>query len=53
MKFLERSNTEKAFIIIIIIVAIGIILRWRTIKSEVERSLKYFNNDQTEQTEEK
>jgi ABC-type nitrate/sulfonate/bicarbonate transport system permease component len=49
MKFSERSNTEKVFIIIIIIVVIGIILRWGFIKSEVERSFNFFNKDKTEQ----
>jgi hypothetical protein len=49
MKFSERSNTEKAFIIIIIIAVAGIILRWRIIKSDVERSLKYFDSNKTEQ----
>ena len=49
-KFSERSNTEKTFIVIIIIVIIGIILRWGFIKSEVERGLKFFDKDKTEET---
>ncbi|MDR1347458.1 MAG: hypothetical protein LBJ63_03375 [Prevotellaceae bacterium] len=53
MKFSERSNMEKAFIIIIIIAVIGIILRWKTIKSEAERSFKYFDSNKTEQTPDK
>jgi hypothetical protein len=48
-KFSERSNIEKTFIIIIILAAIGIILRWGFIKSEVERSFNFFNKDKTEQ----
>jgi cell division protein FtsL len=47
-KFSKLSNTEKTFIIVIIIVIAGIILRWGFIKSEVERGLKFFNNDKTE-----
>ena len=48
-KFSKRSNTEKAFIIIIIIVLTGIILRWGFIKSEIERGLNFFNKDKTEE----
>ena len=49
-KFSERSNTEKAFIVLIIIAVIGIILRWGFIKSEVERGLKFFRKDTTEES---
>ncbi|MDR2125953.1 MAG: hypothetical protein LBP63_03895 [Prevotellaceae bacterium] len=52
MKFSERSNTEKTFIVIIIIAIIGIILRWGIIKSEFLRSLKFFDKNRTEQTTE-
>jgi FtsZ-interacting cell division protein ZipA len=52
MKFSERSNTEKAFIIIIIIAVAGIILRWGFVKSEISRSLKFFDKNKTEQTAE-
>ncbi|MDR3227716.1 MAG: hypothetical protein LBT56_08620 [Prevotellaceae bacterium] len=48
MKFSERSNTEKTFAVIIIILIIGVILRWGFIKSEVKRSLKFFDKDKTE-----
>ena len=49
-KFSKHSNTEKVFIIIIIIVITGIILRWNFIKSEVERGFKFFSKDKTEET---
>ncbi|MDR2293229.1 MAG: hypothetical protein LBE11_07130 [Prevotellaceae bacterium] len=52
MKFSERSNTEKAFIIIIIIAVFGIILRWGFVKSEFLRALKFFDKNKTEQTAE-
>ncbi|MDR2065356.1 MAG: hypothetical protein LBP85_06585 [Prevotellaceae bacterium] len=52
MKFSKRSNTEKAFIIIIIIAVAGVILRWGFIKSEFLRSLKFFDRNKTEQTTE-
>lgn len=50
-KFSERSATEKTFVLIIIVVLIGIILRWGVIKSEIKRGLQFFKNETTEKTQ--
>ena len=51
MKFSEYSNTAKAFVVIIIVLIIGIILRWGYIKSRVIDSFHFFDN--TNKVEEK
>ncbi len=52
-KFKKLSYTTKGFIILIILVTIGIILRWPTIKEEIKRGFSFFgsNNEPTEQVE--
>lgn len=48
-KFSERSTTEKTFIVLIVILAIGVILRWGFIKSEAGRGFRFFSTE-TEKT---
>lgn len=52
-KFKNLSYTTKGFIILIILVIIGIIIRWPTIKEEVKRGFGFFGNhdEPTEQVE--
>lgn len=52
-KFKELSFTTRGFIVLIILVVIGIIIRWPTIKEEIKRSFGYFSgsSEQTEQVE--
>lgn len=42
-EFKEQTPTVKAFIVLMVILIIGIILRWDTIISEVERGFNYFS----------
>ncbi len=42
-KFNNQSPTVKGFLIIILILIIGIICRWDTIISEVERGFGFFS----------
>ncbi|MDR0660068.1 MAG: hypothetical protein LBG19_04540 [Prevotellaceae bacterium] len=52
-KFKELSPTMKGFIVLGIILIIGIILRWSTIKEEVKRGFGFFskNDESIEQVE--
>ena len=52
-KFKNLSPTMKGFIILGILLIIGIIIRWSTIKEEVKRSFSFFgsSDEQTEQVE--
>ncbi|MDR1055953.1 MAG: hypothetical protein LBL90_09095 [Prevotellaceae bacterium] len=48
-KFKDLSLNIKLFIALIIVLLIGILLRWNTIKKDILRSFNFFSKD-TEQT---
>ena len=52
-KFKNLSSTMKGFIVLIILLIIGIIIRWPSIKEEIKRGFGFFNNstNSTEQVE--
>lgn len=42
-KFKEQSPTTKGFIIMIVLLLIGILLRWDTVISEIQRGFSFFD----------
>lgn len=42
-KFEEQSPTTKGFIIMIVLLVIGILLRWDTVISEIKRGFSFFS----------
>ncbi|GEM_PF-5873566 len=43
VKFKEQTPTNQAFIILIIFLLIGIIIRWKTIFEGVKRGFEFYN----------
>ena len=52
-KFKNLTYTAKVFVILIILLAISILIRWSVIKEEIKRGFNFFgsSNKSTEQVE--
>ena len=49
-KWKELSGTEKGMLILIVVLLIGIVLRWGSVRDGIVRAFKWYDADDTEQT---